>query len=140
MVRIGITSGVFDIFHYWHWLYLKRCKDLCDFLIVGVDCDELVKERKGKDRPFLDQSKREEIIQSLDFVDMTFIMESFDHFEEVLAVVKPAYLFKNEEYFTLNRKGEEHVGEIKLVPDVAPAVHTSDMIKVLKRKGFQIWT
>lgn len=34
---VGVTSGCFDLFHFYHLRYLERCKALCGFLIVGVD-------------------------------------------------------------------------------------------------------
>lgn len=48
---VGYTAGVFDLFHCAHRTYLAACKLQCDFLIVGVDSDALVKQKKGDDRP-----------------------------------------------------------------------------------------
>jgi cytidyltransferase-like protein len=50
-MRIGYTSGVFDLFHFGHANYLTECKRLCDYLIVAVDSDTRVKKIKGIQRP-----------------------------------------------------------------------------------------
>ena len=39
---IGLTSGCFDLFHSLHLSYLQKCRRMCDFLVVGVDCDDFV--------------------------------------------------------------------------------------------------
>jgi glycerol-3-phosphate cytidylyltransferase len=62
------TSGSFDIFHYGHLNVLKRTKDLCDHLIVGVSTDELIFQSKGR-HPVIPFHERIAVIEALDFVD-----------------------------------------------------------------------
>lgn len=47
---VGVTSGCFDLLHFYHLRYLERCRALCDFLIVGVDSDILVHANKTSGR------------------------------------------------------------------------------------------
>ena len=65
---IGYTTGVYDMFHIGHLHLLKKAKNRCDFLIVGVSTDELVLSYKNK-TPIIPFEHRLEIIASLKFVD-----------------------------------------------------------------------
>lgn len=58
--KIVYTSGVYDMLHDGHVLYLAKAKDLGDVLVVGVDDNELTRRRKPdeKNRPIDDISVR----------------------------------------------------------------------------------
>lgn len=68
MSIIGYTTGVFDLFHIGHLNILRRSKEACDRLIVGVTTDELVEARKGR-RPVIPFEERVEIVRSVRYVD-----------------------------------------------------------------------
>lgn len=66
--NIGYMAGVYDLFHIGHLNMIKRAKENCHYLIVGVLVDELVVHFKNK-LPFIPFEERIEIIRSIKGVD-----------------------------------------------------------------------
>lgn len=75
--NIGYTAGAFDVFHIGHLNLLKRAKENCNYLIVGVTTDELIFKTKGK-YPISNLKERIEILKSLKFIDEVVIQDDLD--------------------------------------------------------------
>lgn len=67
-MTIGYTTGVYDMFHIGHLNILRRAKEQCDFLIVGVSTDELVEKEKHKS-PIIPFADRMAIVEAIRYVD-----------------------------------------------------------------------
>lgn len=65
---LGYTTGVYDMFHIGHLNILRRAKEQCDYLIVGVSTDELVLHDKKK-TPIIPFKERCAIVESIKYVD-----------------------------------------------------------------------
>ncbi|MCR5361764.1 MAG: adenylyltransferase/cytidyltransferase family protein [Bacteroidales bacterium] len=66
--KIGYTTGVFDMFHIGHLNILKRAKEQCDYLVVGVTTDDLCFKRKKK-TPIICEQDRMAIVEAIRYVD-----------------------------------------------------------------------
>ncbi len=131
-LTIGLTSGTFDLYHEGHGRYLEKAKQECDFLIVGIDADEKVRERKGKNRPIVLENERMEILCHCRHVDLVFLKKLGDPKWELIKTVRPNVLvatadtYKPEQIEAL----KEYCGTVNVLEPQA-ATSTTSRIRLM---------
>lgn len=140
-MKTGYTCGVYDLFHVGHLNLFERCKEHCDYLIVGVCDDEYVRKFKGKN-PIINESDRARIVSALKCVDEVRIINSDETVDKLKAYQNANYdiLFvgsdwQGTERFLATEKQfcENKLDiEIKFLP-YTQTVSTSKIINELKK-------
>lgn len=80
--KIGYTTGVFDLFHIGHLNILRRAKEQCESLVVGVTTDELCYQRKHK-YPVINEQERMAIVGAIKYVDEVVPQTDMDKIKAV---------------------------------------------------------
>lgn len=91
-VKIGYLSGTFDLFHIGHLNLLRRAKESCDYLIVGVHNNG---KWKGKST-FIPLNERKEVVASCKYVDM--VVDSCREDSDAWKIYKYNLLFVGSDY------------------------------------------
>ena len=65
---VGYVPGAWDMFHIGHLNILRRAREHCDRLVVGVVTDEALHRAKGK-YPVIPLSERIEVVRHMNMVD-----------------------------------------------------------------------
>lgn len=116
-LKIVFTNGCFDILHKGHVNYLKKARELGDFLVVGLNSDESVRVLKGESRPINNQEDRKYLLEALDCVDAVVIFNEETPYE-LIKSLKPNILVKGGDYKAENVVGKDLVQEVKIIPFV----------------------
>lgn len=85
-MRIGFTCSTFDLFHAGHALMLKEAKEVCDYLIVGLQTDPTLDKattNEQDDLPYKsDRSHKQKPIMSLE--ERRILLENSKHVDFII--------------------------------------------------------
>jgi cytidyltransferase-like protein len=134
-MRILIT-GVFDVLHDEHVIFLQKAKALGERLIVGIESDIRVRSLKGEGRPINTQRVRKENLEKLAIADEVFVLpETFVSDEDhrmLLQKVHPDILAVSSHTPHLAKKQQlmqEIGGRVVVVHDHNRAVSSTILIQ-----------
>lgn len=136
--KIGFTAGVFDLFHVGHLNLLERCKEYCDYLIVGVCDDKYVTDIKKK-QPVINENDRVRILNALKCVDEAVLIDIETTNDKMVALEKFGFdvLFSGDDWKGTERylKTESQFAPLGVSIEYLPytqGVSTSDIKDKMK--------
>lgn len=71
--KIVLVGGCFDLIHYGHHTFLKKAKEQGDVLIVALEPDKHIRNKKNR-RPVHTQTERAEILTALTYIDAIILL------------------------------------------------------------------
>jgi len=83
------VNGTFDLLHRGHIELLNYAKSLGDYVCVGIDTDDRVREMKGPTRPIYNQNERKFFLENLKAVDEVRFFSNDSELEGLVKSVKP---------------------------------------------------
>lgn len=92
--------------HYGHLKHLEEAKKYGDRLVVTITADKFI--RKGPGRPYFDERRRKEMLESLSIIDKVIIVESSTALPAI-DEIRPDFYVKGSDYKNLD---EDVTGEI----------------------------
>lgn len=139
--KVGFTAGVFDLFHVGHLVLLERCKEQCEYLIVGICDDNYVRNVKHKE-PIYSENDRLRIITALKCVDNANIISVAETENKLLAQSHYNFdvLFSGDDWKGSERykKTEEQFSRIGVKIEYLPytqGISTTDIKKKINDRG-----
>ncbi|MFA6315376.1 MAG: adenylyltransferase/cytidyltransferase family protein [Candidatus Paceibacterota bacterium] len=137
-LKIVLTQGTYDMVHIGHARYFEEARKHGDLLIVGVDSDKKVRQRKGPERPIVPQSERLEMITHLRSVDIVTLKENNMPRWHLIKTVRPDVLIVTKE--TMVKYDEKEIREMRsycgkvVVLNPMATTSTSAKIRLLQIK------
>ena len=94
---IGITFSTFDLLHAGHIAMLREAKEVCDYLICGIQVDPS-KDRPDKNKPVQTLVERWMQLQGVKYVDEILPYESEKDVEDILQLFNIDIRIIGDEY------------------------------------------
>src|SRR6185369_14832681 len=132
--RVVLTMGTFDILHEGHSMYLEAARSYGDFLIVGVDSDEKVRQRKGPSRPAVPELERLRMVTHQRGVGLVTLKNADDPRWSLITAVRPDVLVATAETYTDDEIAEleaKYCGKVEVLDRMA-TVSTSARLRLLQ--------
>ena len=107
------TNGCFDILHRGHIELFRYAKSLGDYLVVGIDEDERVKQSKGDTRPINTVDDRRTVLESIRYIDEVVTFSKDSELEKCVLNSGASIMVIGSDYRGKRVIGSQYVDEVK---------------------------
>jgi glycerol-3-phosphate cytidylyltransferase len=97
-MKVGFTCSTFDLLHAGHILMLAECKQLVDYLIVGIQTDPTIDRPEVKNKPVQSIVERYVQLTAVKFVDEIIVYDTEKDLEDLLMFLPITMRICGEEY------------------------------------------
>ena len=113
-MKISVVSGGFDPIHSGHISYINAAKKYGDYLIIALNSDEWLRQKKGKE--FMPFEERKSILENIKNVDEVLDFEDDDLGSCIKALEKIKLKFPKDEIIFCNGgdRGKENIPEMSV--------------------------
>lgn len=133
MKRIFV-NGSFDILHTGHLNLLNYSKSLGDYLLVAIDSDSRIKEKKGNDRPFNNQINRFELMKCLKPVDDVKIFHTDEELINIIKDYSPDIMIVGSDWKGKNVIGSQYAKNMHFYERVNDESTTATIQRYINRR------
>ena len=116
MTKKVFVNGTFDILHRGHLELLEYAKSQGDVVVVGIDSDDRVREKKGPPRPINNAEDRAYMLQSLKTVDHVVLFGSDEELEKCIRVTSPDIMVVGSDWENKTVIGSMYAAEVHFFP------------------------
>jgi len=127
------VNGTFDLLHPGHVSLLAWAKSLGDYLVVGIDTDDRVREKKGSTRPIYNQTDRGIMLVSLSAVDEVRYFDSDESLENLVKEVKPDIIVVGSDWKGKTIIGSYYAAELKFFDRIEEYATTKTIQCIIDR-------
>ena len=106
------VNGTFDILHIGHLELLNYAKSLGTYLLVAIDSDNRVTEKKGSDRPFNKIDNRIALLSNLKAVDKVLVFNTDFELESIIEQYNPDIMIVGSDWKDRTVIGSEYAKKV----------------------------
>jgi D-beta-D-heptose 7-phosphate kinase/D-beta-D-heptose 1-phosphate adenosyltransferase len=112
-MKTVFVNGTFDVLHRGHLELLNYARSFGDYLVVGIDTDDRVKEKKGESRPVNTTEDRSFMLMNLKSVDEVRYFSTDKELEDLVKSVKPDIMIVGSDWKGKSVIGSYYSAELK---------------------------
>ena len=131
-VRVFV-NGTFDLLHPGHIALLNYAKSLGNYVIVGIDTDDRVREKKGETRPIYNQDDRGLMLVALKAVDEVRYFDSDASLEALVKEVKPDVMVVGSDWKDKSVIGSYWAADLKFFDRIEKYATTKTVESIISR-------